>query len=160
MRLAVRVLGVVVLLGAVTGLCLHYGANEERADPYPKNEALATDYDAHVGEDTLVFGTVRDIDRDANTATVEVDSDVGPFDMTVTGFSGSVQPGGVVQVYGVLRPERTIDATNVAVVNPAGSSNLYKYAVSAVGAVLVLALFFRQWRFDPDGLAFEVRDDG
>jgi len=45
----------------------------------------------------------------------------------------------------------------VRVVNPAGSSEAYKYAVSAVGAVLVLALFFKYWRVDHRTLTFEVR---
>ncbi|MFC7197221.1 hypothetical protein ACFQL4_25575 [Halosimplex aquaticum] len=62
-----------------------------------------------------------------------------------------------MQIHGTLQTGHTIAAANVEVVNPAGGSKLYKYAVSSVGAVLVLALFFRRWRFDPEALAFETR---
>jgi len=50
-----------------------------------------------------------------------------------------------------------VDAETVRVVNPAGASETYKYAVSAVGALLVVALFFRYWRVDIETLTFEVR---
>jgi preprotein translocase subunit SecF len=69
----------------------------------------------------------------------------------------SVQPGGAVQVYGTVEPDRHLAADRVVVVNPAGSSMLFKYGVSLVGALLVVVLFFRHWRFDTDGVGFEVR---
>jgi hypothetical protein len=155
----VRFLGVVALLGVLGGLCVHYDAAEPAHSPYPMPEALATDYDAHVGERALLFGTVQRVDAGTDRATVRVDSDEGTFEMTVHGFTERVRLGGVVQVYGTLREGQTIDASTVAVVNPAGGSEGYKYAVSAVGALLVLALFFRHWRVDRGSLTFEVRAD-
>ncbi|WP_436926785.1 hypothetical protein [Halosimplex amylolyticum] len=153
----VRVVGAVALLGAVVGLGVHYDATEGEHDPYPESETLATDYGAHVGEEAFVSGTVERVDAGADRATISVDSDEGDVRMTVEGFTERVQPGGVVQVHGTLEADRTIDAANVAVVNPAGGSKRYKYAVSAVGAVLVLVVFFGEWRVDTETLAFETR---
>jgi hypothetical protein len=65
-----------------------------------------------------------------------------------------------MQVRGRLAPDRTVVAERVLVVNPYSWSEPYKYAVSVVGAALVLVVFFREWRPDVDALAFEVRDDG
>ncbi|WP_436929429.1 hypothetical protein [Halosimplex halobium] len=155
----VRLVGVVALLGVLGGVCVHYDAVAPTQSPYPEPEELATGYDAHVGERTLLFGTVRRVDAGADRATVRVDSAEGPFEMTVTGFAERVRPGGVVQVYGTLQADRAIDASAVAVVNPAGASKGYKYAVSAVGALLALAAFFRRWRVDRESLTFEVRAD-
>ncbi|WP_135364621.1 hypothetical protein [Halosimplex halophilum] len=155
----VRLAGVVALLGVLGGLCVHYDAVAPSQSPYPEPEELVTDYDAHVGERTLLFGTVRRVDAGADRATVRVDSAAGRFEMTVTGFAERVRPGGVVQVYGTLRADRTIDASAVAVVNPAGGSKGYKYAVSAVGALFAVALFLRRWRVDRGSLAFEARAD-
>ncbi|WP_436911207.1 hypothetical protein [Halosimplex marinum] len=155
----VRLVGVVALLGVLGGLCVHYDAVAPTHSPYPETDDLATDYDAHVGERTLLFGTVQRFEPDADRATIRVDSGEGAFEMTVHGFTERVRPGGFVQAYGTLREGRTIDASAVAVVNPAGGSAGYKYAVSAVGALLVLALFFRHWRVDRASLTFEVRAD-
>lgn len=166
MRPLVRAVAIVLLVGVVFGLGVHYEATDDDRLPYPESEALATDYGAHVGETTLVFGTVRTFDNATGTVPIDVESDEGSFTLAVHGFDSalgsgeSVQPGGTVQVYGQLGSNRTIDASEVAVVNRSGSSTTYKYAVSAVGAVLVLALFFSRWRVDRDALALEVREDG
>jgi len=153
-------MGVVVLLAAVGGLCVHYDATFDDNAPYPSTDDLATDYEHYVGEETLVFGDVERVDAEAERATVRVDSDEGEFELVVESFTERPQPGGVVQVYGTLEANYTMVATNVAVVNPAGVSKAYKYAVSVVGSVLVLVLFFRHWRVDTEGLAFELRSGG
>lgn len=156
----VRALGVVLLLGAVGGLCVHYAVSSSANHPYPTHDDLAADYGAYVGEDVRLFATVERVDVSAERATVRVDSSEGAFGMTVEAFDAQVQPGGVVQVYGTLRADHVVTAENVAVVNPAGASKLYKYGVSVVGALLVLVVFFRSWAFDADALAFEVSGDG
>lgn len=156
----VRGLAIVALLAALGGLCIHYADTAGAHHPYPTQDDLATDYDAYVGEDVRLFATVKQVDEAADTATVRVDSSAGSFRMTVDAFDVQVNPGGVVQVYGTLRANHEITAQNVAVVNPAGASKAYKYGVSVVGALLVLAVFFRSWEFDADVLAFEVGRDG
>lgn len=158
MELRVRV-GVALLLVVVLfGTFVHYDAVEDEHDPYPTEEALAEQYNAHGGERTLLFGTVQSIGNDQFV--IEIESDVGPFEITVRDGSVPVEPGGVVQVYGTLGPERTIDPSRVEVVNRSGGSALYKYGVSALGALLVAVLFGRFWRVDTDSWALEVREDG
>lgn len=160
MNVWVRVMLFVVLVGAVVGLAAYHDVEAGAHEPYPNSTAIYEDYSAHVGEETLLFGTVTDVDESGAEARIRVDTDQGPLRMSVQPFDVQVQPGGVVQVYGRLNPDRVIRASNVEVVNPAGGSKAYKYAISAVGAVLILAYFFRDWQFDPNALAFEVRDDG
>lgn len=146
-----------VLLGAVVALGAYYDANDERHWPYPTEEQLDADYDRYVGERALLFGTVERIDDDAGTATITVEHSTGSFELVVRGVEADVRPAGVIQVYGTLEPDGRVTAERVVVVNPAGASKLYKYAVSTVGALLVLALFFQYWRIDRATLSFEGR---
>ena len=160
MNTRTRALLVALALALVLGMGVHHASQYGSQWPYPDHDALATEYDQHLGSDTLVFGTVQSVDDGSDTARIGVDHSDGTFEMTVTDFDAEVRPSGVVQVYGPLGPDRTITADGVVVVNPAGSSLLFKYGVSVVGAALVTVLFFREWRVDVDELAFEVRDDG
>ncbi|NHN48701.1 hypothetical protein G9464_14015 [Halostella sp. JP-L12] len=148
-----------VLLGAVFGLCVHYDATEERRWASPTAEQVAADYEGQVGETALLFGTVESVDRDAGTATIRVEHDDGEFAMVLVGFDADAAPGGVVQAYGTLEPDRRMSVRETVVVNESGGAELYKFVVSILGAALVLVLFFRHWRIDLDSPGFEVRDD-
>ena len=160
---------------ALLGLCVHYDATVPVDTP--GNEELATDYDRYVGETVAVSVVVRgDAAPDSGGETASAAAGTagesnatatgvlrgferfGP--VTVRGADRVADPGGTMQVRGRLAPDRTVVAERVLVVNPYSWSEPYKYAVSVVGAVLVLVVFFREWRPDVDALAFEVRDDG
>jgi hypothetical protein len=156
---AVRVFVAVLLLAVVAGAGVHYDIAGQTHWPYPTNNELAEAYDPAVGEQALLFGEVQSVDATDNTAVITVVHDTGEFDLRVTNLDATVDPGGTIQVYGTLQPEYTIAAQSTVVVNPAGSSTTYKYAVSALGALLILAAFFRQWRFDRDSLGFVPRGD-
>lgn len=157
-----RVVLIVVLAGLVFGMGMHAGTErpyEQQHWPYPDGDDIAADYDRFVGSETLLWGTVQRVDQSSRTAAIRLTTDDGPIELTVTGFDAAVEPGGVVQVYGTLRSGGTVDAANIVVVNPAGSSAIVKYAVSAVGALLVLVAFFRRWRPDTGQWAFVPRGD-
>jgi hypothetical protein len=154
-----RVLTPIVLLAAVVGAGIHYDAAEPAHCPYPTEDTLGERYDPAVGNQALLLGEVRSIDTADNTAVITVEHDTGTFEMRVTGIQTAVEPSGVVQVYGTLQPGHTIAAQSTVVVNPAGSSTTYKYAVSVVGALLVLAVFFRRWRFDTETRGFVPREE-
>lgn len=156
----VRALVVVLALGLVFGMGVHYDSQYTQQWPYPSTDAIEAADDEHVGQTVFVFGTVEQVDETANSAQILVGSSDGTFGLTVVGFDAAVRPGGVVQVVGRLEPDATIDARAVRVVNPAGSSTLYKYGVSLVGAALVTVLVLRHWRIDVRTLSFEVRRDG
>lgn len=159
MHTVVRVLVAVLLLVVVAGAGVHYDVAEPTHWPYPTNDDLADAYGPAVGEQALLFGEVQSVDATDNTATITVEHDAGEFDLRVTSLDATVAPGGTIQVYGTLQPEYTIAAQSTVVVNPDGSSTTYKYAVSVVGALLILAYFFRQWRVDTDALGFVPRGD-
>ena len=157
MRLGLRLLGMVVCVLLVVGMGVHFDAVEDDHWPYANATALDANYGDHVGEQTFLFGTVQETDRANETVEMLVETERGQLPLTVSGVDRAVAPGGTLQVYGTVRPDRRLTAENVVVVNPAGSSTLFKYAVSLVGVVLVAVLFFRHWRIDLDRLGFEAK---
>jgi len=160
MDLWLRAVIVLVCLCGTMGLVVNYDTNATAHDRSPSPSEVEADYGAHVGQEVLFWGQVQSVSTDTARAEIDVVTANGTLELTVTGFRATVQPGGNVQVYGTLQPAQTIAADDVVVVNPAGSSRLYKYGVSLVGALLVLVQFFRHWRIDRDRLAFEGRTDG
>lgn len=154
-----RVVAAVALLSLVFASGVHYDAAEPDHWPYPTPEELATAPEQHAEQRMFLIGTVERLDGTDGTARIRVESDKGPFVVEVTGFGAArdVRPGGTVQVVGEFRPEYVVAAERVRVVNPAGSSRLYKYTVSLIAALLVLVLFFRHWHADVGTLSFEGR---
>jgi hypothetical protein len=157
MRFAFRLVVIILVVATVGGMGVHYESSVTTHWPYPTDEELATEYDTHIGETTLLFGTVESTTDD--TARITVKSDTSDYELRIRSFEASVSEGGVVQVFGEVRPNSEIVANNVAVVNPASTSRFYKYAVSLVGAGLVVALFFRHWRVNTEKRRLEA-DDG
>lgn len=158
MKRRTRVLLAVALVGLVFGMGVHYDSAEDDRWPYPDADRLAVEYGQYVGERALLFGTVESVS--SGTARLSVESATGSFPLTVRGFDADVEPGGTVQVLGQLGPDRAMTAEAVAVVNPSGSSLVYKYGTSLVGAALVLVVFVRYWRVDWEALTLEAREDG
>lgn len=165
------VLGIVIL-GVLFGLFVHYGATADDHTRYPGNYDVATAYDSHVGETVQIGVTVRKSAANASgaesgaaggsngTMTVVLRRYESFGRLTVRNADRTAPPGGTVQVIGTLEPDRTVTAERVLPVNPQSWSEYYKYAVSVVGAALVLAVFFREWRIDVETPGFEVREDG
>jgi hypothetical protein len=158
-RVVRRISIAVLLLGAVLGMGVHYDTEQSTHYPYPDTTDLKISPEGHLNTQVFVFGTVEEINEDQNTARVRIDTDEGPFTAEVTRFSTqrNVQPGGVVQVVGTFQGEYLIEADTVRVVNPAGASYIYKYAVSVVAAGLIMVLFFRYWRVNIRTLSVEER---
>jgi hypothetical protein len=148
------VLCLVVVCGV--GIGVHYDATFEEEWPYPTDDELATDYDTHVGQKTFLFGTVVSVGDEMGR--IRVDADAGTYTLRARSFDAAVDPGGTVQLLGVVRSDGVLVADRVVVVESSGGSRLYKYGVSVLGAGLVLVAFFRHWRIDTERLAFEVRN--
>jgi len=151
-----RALIALLLLSALGGLFVHADVTGDERSPYPAPHELAADYDGYVGETVLVFGTVTGVD--GSDIRIEAESEGVTIDLRVASASTAVEPGGVVQVYGELRPGQQMVAQNVAVVNDSSGAEWYKYAVSAVGALGFLVVFLRQWRLDRETWTMEARD--
>lgn len=122
---------------------IHHASAYDNHWPYAGSDDVVTEYDSHIDDDVFLFGTVNSVTGDTVRFTIESDGKTRELRVQESGLA--VTKGGVVQVVGTLRPNGLVAADNVAVVNPAGASKLFKYAVSLVGAVLVLVMFFRHW---------------
>ncbi|MHB9288035.1 hypothetical protein ACKVMT_13450 [Halobacteriales archaeon Cl-PHB] len=147
-----------LFLSAAFGLCVAGEATYEQRWPYPTTEAVVTDYDAHVGDRTLLFGSVEAVSGDR--ATIRVVAGGENLTMTVSDFTASVEAGGAIQVTGTLRPDHVVQADSVVVVNRSTDAKTWKYGASVVGLLVFLGLFFRFWRADLRNFQVVCRDDG
>ena len=157
MRLVVRLVVTLLAVGLVFGMGVHYDVAAEDHWPYPDTDDLAEDYGGHVGERTLLFGTVESVDPTSDQARIRVEHTTGAFTLTVQGFEAEVEPGGTVQVLGTLEPDYVLTVERVVVVNPSGGAELIKFGLSAAGALLVLVVFFSRWGVDWGSYTFEGR---
>lgn len=161
MRVVTRVALVVVLLVAAAGLCLHYGVTYDENWPHPTGDQLEGDVDDFAGDRVLLVGEVQAVDetRDELTVAVTDSADDVVLELEVHDVDEAVEPGGVVQVYGVLGADRTMTPTETVVVDESPTATLYKYAVSVVGVVLAGGYFLAHWRIVPRRLGFEPRGE-
>jgi hypothetical protein len=156
-----RLLAVGLLVLFTAGLCVHYGATDDEARPYPTGDQLAEDPDGWDGERVLLFGEVQE--RTDSGLVMTVEDDAGDVARTITarGTSVAVEPGGTVQVYGELSERGTVqDAESVVVVNEDAGDQWYKLGASVLGVLLAAGLFLRYWHFDWRKLRFVRRSRG
>ncbi len=148
-----------LLLGTV-GLCVHYGTVYEDRWPHPTAEEFDEDFESYSGSEALVFGEVQSVDGERAVIHVLDRNDEVVAELTVHGFRGNVSPGGLIQVYGTLHADRTMDASRTVVVTPDSTSQYYKLGISLVGAMLALGYFFSHWRIGVRRLAIIPREEG
>ncbi|MFB6224690.1 MAG: hypothetical protein ABEH86_13595 [Haloarcula sp.] len=156
MQIWVRAAIVLALCLVLSGLFVHAEVTEDARSPYPDAEDLTTEYNTYLGQKALIFGTVTETSE--GVMTIRSESDGKEITLQVTGADLAVEPGGVVQVYGTLKPDRTITAERIKIVNSSRWAELYKYGTSAVGALGFVVLFFRYWRIDSTTWTLEGRD--
>lgn len=137
---AVRLLVVCLMLASAVGLLVQYERAEDAHTEYPTIAELESDYDGHVGSSHYFWGEVE-----ATTANGFVTS-YYEMRFEVVDSDADVRVGDTVQVYGVVRPERTIAAERVVRSDPGGRT--YMFAVSGVAALLTAGVFARRWEFD------------
>ncbi|OVE84439.1 hypothetical protein [Natronolimnobius baerhuensis] len=159
MRFAVRLAVVIVLALALCGLAVHYGATYDEQWPHPSGDQLQAEYDASVGEQVLLFGTVHEHDSETGPTVIHVtdSADTIAAELEVTGITDPVEPGGVVQVYGVLEADRTMDADQFVVVDDGPTATTYKLITSVIGVIFAVGYFLRYWRLSLAELGFEPR---
>jgi len=151
-----RAVVALLLLAALGGLFVHADLTGEARSPYPAPDEIAADYDSYVGETVLLFGDVTSVGNAGFT--IEAESEGVTIELQIDGTSPAVDPGGVVQVYGELRPDQRMTAQRVVVVNGSGGSEWYKYIVSGMGALGFLVAFLRYWRIDTETWTLEGRN--
>ena len=147
-----RTVGVCCLLAVLFGLTVGFGtlAPAPALGSYPDSATLAQEYDATIGQRVQVSGTV--VRTEPLVLAAEYDyyaagaANSGSLDLTITAVERPVRVGQSVQVFGTLRPDRTIEAREIVVV-PARNV-AYMYAVSALAGLWVLARLLRGWAVD------------
>ncbi|OIB58854.1 DNA-binding protein [Natrialba sp. SSL1] len=159
MRFAVRLGITLVLLLTLLGLGIHYGATYDENWPHPSGDQLQEDYGEFTGDHQLVFGEVQSISEDTMTIHVTDSADEVAAELEITHHDATdrVDPGGLVQVYGVLESDRTMAADELVVVNEDDTAEQYKLLTSIVGVLLAIAYFFRYWKLTLTKFGFEPR---
>mgnify|MGYP000715717093 CR=1 FL=1 len=159
MRIGLRVIVAILLVGALLGLCVHYGATYDENWPHPTGDQLATDYDTYVDERVLLIGEVISTNPSDETVTIEItdDADETAAEIQVHGVTQSVAVGGTVQAYGTLHADRTLTPTTIVVVNHSSWDGQYKLGTSAVGILLAITYFLIHWQPDFRRFVFRQR---
>jgi len=159
MHIGLRGIAAILLVGALLGLCVHYGATYDENWPHPTGDQLATEYDTSVDERVLLIGEVISTNPSDETATIEItdDADETAAEIQVHGVTQSVAVGGVVQAYGTLHADRTLTPTNIVVVNHSSWDGGYKLVTSVVGLLLAITYFVIHWRPDFRRFVFDQR---
>lgn len=158
-----RLLAVGVLCGALAGLMVWFGTlgPNPQLNHFLEAGHLAVDQTSHVGERAQVIGPVVDTDPVVIAAEYSIRVDgryrTGTIRITITGLSQSVSPGQRLQVYGIVRPDRTIQATRTVAV-PA-TNFLFMYGISALAGLWVLARLLMGWTVAWDEFAIHRRSD-
>ena len=159
MHIGLRGIAAILLVGALLGLCVHYGATYDENWPHPTGDQLATEYDTSVDERVLLIGEVISTNPSDETVTMEITDDTGETaaEIQVHGVTQSVAVGGVVQAYGTLHVDRTLTPTNIVVVNHSPWDRQYKLGTSVVGLLLAITYFVIHWRPDFRRFVFDQR---
>lgn len=163
MRPRVRILAIFALLVLAGGLAVHYDATYEDQWPHPTGDQLAEEPAGWDGERVLLFGTVTAVDVDEDRLVMEIEDSAGDIAriVEVRETHGNVEPGGVVQVYGVLSERGTVQtAEAVVVVNENPGDQRYKLGTSVLGVGLAAGMFLWYWRIDWRRLEFLPRGGG
>lgn len=151
-----QALAIALLLCVLIGLFVWAGAMEP--DPernhHPGTADLAENYDAYVGEYAELNGEVVETDPVVIEAEYGPDQTVG---FVVEGIEEPVEPDQRLTVYGLVKPDHTIQAEETVVRD--AWERTYMYAVSAFAAAWVFARFVRGWRFDRGTMSFRPRGD-
>lgn len=151
-----RVLVACILVVALCGLFIHADVTSEQRSRYPDATTLATEYESYVGEEILLFGTVTE--RTEDELTIRSSARGVSLTLRVIDISATVEPGGVVQVYGTVEQNHVLRAERVEVVTNSRFAELYKYGMSVIGVLGFLIVFTRYWRIDTETWTVVARD--
>ncbi|QLH81263.1 hypothetical protein [Halosimplex pelagicum] len=144
-RVAYRAVALAVLIGCLGAAMIGFGSLDTHPDKGvpPGNDEVAAAYGDYLGQRVHVYGTVVSVDPLRIRGETVLN---GPVELTVDGYEESAQKGDVLSVYGVLRPENTVEATEV--VRKPGGSYWRTRLLSAIAGLWVLIRLLRHWRID------------
>lgn len=152
----VRAVALIGCVGLLFGLFV-FGAtvDETGPGPVPGEELAASGVDPadHAGEEAELWGVVVDTDP----VVVEIESDEETERVVVDG-APAVEEGEQLIVGGTLTADGSLDANRDRAVVRAPWERTYMYAISVVGALLVVARGIDGWRLDPRTLTVHPRE--
>lgn len=137
----------ILLLLAIAFLSLYSHLEYKRHLPYPTRREISMDYQSYVGREVFVFGTVASVTE--NGAIVSS----GELNFTVTPLVAKV--GDLVEVLGTLGENYSMSSRRVVVYDRA--SYYSEFVRSLVGAVILIFVFFKSWKFTARKFRFAER---
>ena len=160
MRRVYRLGAVAIVLGLTLGLCVHYGATYDENWPHPTGDQLAKEPGGWDGEHVLLVGVVETSDENRFTMRVETDAGDVARVVEVRETSVDAERGGIVQVFGELTEQGTVQhADRLVVVVAQPGYRPSKFGISGLGLLLAGGFFLRYWRIDPRERAITARGD-
>lgn len=164
MRQVTRGVLVCLLVGGVFALGVYHDVASDEHQRYPLVSDVAADFDAYAGQEMTLGGTVVESTPSADAVRMRVvygtDSGREQFTVRATGIEQPPQNGADYRVYGTLHPDHRIAVERGIVVNSSPHAELIKFGTSGLGALLILAVFFRSWRIDLQTVSVVPRDNG
>jgi cytochrome c-type biogenesis protein CcmE len=161
MKRRYRFAAICLLVCAAVGLCV-LSAEVDRWT-YPDTEEIATDPGAYDGQQGLLFGDVKSVDRASRTLVITAGTDperTFTVESVPESVTDSVREGGSIQVFGVLAEQSTVIVATEIVVDYRDSTDfLYVYVASLLGGLLAAGVFLWHWRIDLRNLTFVPRGD-
>jgi hypothetical protein len=147
-----RGVAAVASLALLFGLCVGHATlpADSTANRFPGNEDLST---VDPGERVVLSGTVRSVASDRTVVELETTGER----VAIADLGGEPAPGDDVWLHGTVRSDGSVTADRAIVRAPWEIA--YLYAVSALGAALVLAHVVRTWRVDVERLRVVPRGE-
>lgn len=155
MRRYERVLGILALLCLLGTLLVWAGTVPPNVDQhrYPGNEQLVENYDAYVGSQAQVGGTVVQTDP----VVLELTHYKSTREVIVRDVPQPVQAGDRIVVFGEVQPNSVIDSRTITTREPWEAT--YMYLISFIGGLWVLAGLIHGWRLDWDRWTIVPREN-
>lgn len=150
---AARVATLAILTAALLWLCARFATlpPDTGAGNFPNAGNLLSDYDALVGREVLLTGTVVSTDP----AVLEIARGGRVMRLVLRDLAASPAVGDRVQVHGTVRPGRVVEVIDAVVVPRSGLR--YAWSVSFLAGLWVLGRLVRFWRIDPGRFAVVAR---
>lgn len=152
--IVIRLVVLIILIALLAGNLHWYyisGPNPAMGHYPTGGHQLNADYDRYIGERFILDGEVVDTDP--------VVVRYGPADdpglLTVTGLSTQPERGDRLRIFGIVRPNHTIEAINV--VNLSQRRSWYVESVSLLAGIWVLGRILNHWRLDTHDLTLRPR---
>lgn len=150
-----RLLGIIGLICLLATLLVWAGTVPPNVDQhrYLGNEQIVESYDAYIGSQAQVGGTVVRTDP----VVLKLIHHRSTHEVIVRDVPQSTQPGDRIVVFGTVQRNDVIDSQGSTVREP--WEPIYMYLISCLGGLWILARLINGWRFDWDQWTIVPREN-